>query len=330
MRDFTYVNSGSVEEAIKSRVNNGDDATFISGGTNLLYLMKRDVRRPKYLINLKNISGLDSIHWNEDLGLQIGALVKLSDLQESKDVSEHYPILLQCVSRIASPQIRNVATVGGNLSQEVWCWYLTEGFKCWMNGGKHCYAPGGDNRYHHSVAGGFICMAVHPSDLAPAFYALNAKLKIVGPGYEKTIGINELLPGISRVEGRLKQNALLNSEVITSISIPPPVPGSMGIFLKCASRESFDFSLASVSLVMALDGERCTDIDVVLGGVATMPYKATKVESLLKGKTISPQLIEDASALVFERESPLSMNEYRIHLARDLVRTALFQIINRP
>ncbi|MGH2638371.1 MAG: FAD binding domain-containing protein [Rhabdochlamydiaceae bacterium] len=328
MYDFKYIDAGSAREAVELREKYGEDATFVSGGTNVLYLMKRDVRRPKYLINLKNITGLDSIRWDKKEGLRVGAIVKLSSLQHANDVVDHYPVLTQSAGRIASPQIRNAATVGGNLSQEVWCWYLTENFPCWMNGGKFCFAPGGDNRYHHTVAGGFLCMAIHPSDLAPALYALNAKVNIVGLNYEKEIGIPELLPGYTKVEGKLKQNTLLKSELITSVQIPPPESGSKGVFLKFAARESFDFALASVSLIVTLESDICKNISVVLGGVATMPYKATKVESLLKGKKISPELVEDASESVFDRAAPLSMNAYRIRLARELVRKALLQVCN--
>ena len=216
--------------------------------------MKRGVRTPKYLINIKNISGLDSIRFDAG-GLTIGSLVRLDKIKYSEAVNTHYPIIAQSAERIASPQIRNAATVGGNLSQEVWCWYLMEGFNCWLNGGKHCFAPGGDNRYHHSVAGGFICQAIHPSDLAPSLYALNARVKVVGSNNEREIGIDELLPGFTKVEGKLKQNTLRNDELIVSVHVPVPASGSRGIFLKYAARESFDFSLASVALNVALEGE---------------------------------------------------------------------------
>lgn len=330
MKDFTYLSPNTLEEALSLRTKYGEEATFLSGGTNLLYMMKRDVRRPKYLINLKNVKGLDSIRWNKEEGLNIGALVNLTKLQHNETVVSHYPILSQSISRIASPQVRNAATIGGNLSQEVWCWYLMEGFPCWMNGGKHCFAPEGDNRYHHTVAGGFICMAIHPSDLAPALYAMNATVTIAGPSYEKKIKIPELLPGYTRIEGRLKQkyvfeNTLRGDELIVSVHVPTPSEGTRAVFLKSAARESFDFALASASIVVALEGGSCKDASIVLGGVATMPYKATRVESKLKGATVTTELIEEASSLVFERESPLSMNAYRIQLVKELVKRGLLQ-----
>jgi len=325
INDFTYLDSRSVKEAIELRAKYPEDSTFVAGGTNLLYLMKRGVRKPKYLINIKSISGLDSVRFDAE-GLTIGSLVRLDKLQYSEVVNTHYPMIAQSVGKIASPQIRNVATVGGNLSQEVWCWYLTEGFDCWMNGGRHCFAPEGDNRYHHSVAGGFICQAIHPSDLAPTLYALDARVNVAGPNNERKMGIDELLPGFTKVEGKLKQNILKSDELIVSVHVPVPASGSRSIFLKYAARESFDFSLASVALNVTFEGETIKDLRAVLGGVATKPLRASNVETTLKGKRASLELLQKASENVFDKELPLSMNSYRIRLTRELVRRALFEV----
>jgi xanthine dehydrogenase YagS FAD-binding subunit len=329
MYDFTYFDPSSLEEAITLKSKYGvDECAFVAGGTNLLYLMKRGVRRPKYLINIKNISKLNALHFENDKGLTIGSLVSLERIQNSREVMGYYPLLSESAARIASPQIRNVATVGGNLAQDVWCWYLTEGFHCWMNGGRHCYAPGGDNRYHHSVAGGFICLAVHPSDLAPVFLALDAEVEILGLEGRKVVGISELLPGFSKVEGKLKQNTLKSSELITSVRVPRPQPKTRSVFLKYAPRRSFDFSISSVAVVAVMDEdeESFKDLRVVLGGVATKPIRVTRVESALKGKRSSPALIEQVSQNAFEREIPLSLNLYRIHLTRELLRKALLEV----
>ena len=325
INDFAYLECGSVKEAVELRAKYGDDSTFMAGGTNLLYMMKRGVRKPKFLVNLKNIPGLDGIRLDGE-GLKIGSLVRLSELESSEVVSTHYPILTQSVEKIASPQIRNVATVGGNLSQEVWCWYLMEGFNCWMNGGRHCFAPGGDNRYHHSVAGGFICLAIHPSDLAPALCALNAKVEIVSSNGQKHMGVDELLPGFTKVEGKLKQNVLKSDELIVSVRVPSLPNGTRSIFLKYAARESFDFSLASVAVCARVTEEGIRDLRVFLGGVATNPLRATDLEAELEEKRPTLELIERASEKVFTREIPLSMNSYRIRLTHELLRRALIEV----
>ena len=326
MHDFSLLRPDTVANAIALKKKFGSDSTFVSGGTNLLYLMKRGVRRPKYLINLKDIDGLASIDYHEDKGLRIGGLTKISELQYSEIVLDHYPILSSCASRIASPQIRNAATIGGNLSQEVWCWYLAEGFDCWMNEGKRCYAPGGDNRYHHSVTGGYICLAVHPSDLATAFLALDARVAVANEGSEKQMRIDELLPGFTKVEGKLKQNVLRSDEIITEVRIPPLKSGARCVFRKYAARESFDFSLASVAIVLDMEGDFCDDARVVLGGIATKPYRSTTVESALRGKRLTKDVIENASKTPFDREIPLTMNAYRIQFSKELIREALLQI----
>jgi xanthine dehydrogenase YagS FAD-binding subunit len=328
MNEFSYLEARSVEEAIALKQKHGTESAFVAGATNQLYLMKRGVRKPKFLINVKTINGLDAITFDENHGLEIGSLVKINDLQESQLVTGHYPMLAQCAGKIASPQIRNAATVGGNLSQEVWCWYLAEGFDCWMNGGKYCYAPDGDNRYHHSVNGGYVCLAVHPSDLATAFLALEAKVHVAGRGGgSRVLGIEELLPGFTKVEGKLKQNALTNDEVITLVSIPPLPTGSRGVFTKYAVRDSFDFALSSVAMVMELEGgDYCKGLRVAIGGVANNPFRATRVESELTGRRLSRGLLEACVEKVFKKEAPLNKNAYRIHLTKELVRQAVLEL----
>jgi len=327
MHDFAFLRPDTVAEAVVLKKEFGSDSTFVAGGTNLLYLMKRGVRKPRYLINLKDIGGLDSIEFDEEKGLRIGGLAKISELQRSELVLRYYPVLSSCASRIASPQIRNSATVGGNLSQEVWCWYLAEGFDCWMNDGRHCYAPSGDNRYHHSVAGGYICLAVHPSDLATAFLALDSTVVVAGTEHEKRLRIDELLPGFTKVEGKLKQNILKSDQIITEVHVPPPKSGARSIFRKYAARESFDFSLSSVAILLNTEGDYCDDARVVLGGIATKPYRSTNVESVLRGKRLTREIIENASKAPFEREIPLTMNAYRIQFTKELIRSALLELV---
>ncbi|MHB8566394.1 MAG: FAD binding domain-containing protein [Nitrososphaerales archaeon] len=326
MLEFDYLSPNSVSEAIALKEKYGQDSTYVAGGTNLLYLMKRGVRTPKYLINIKDIGGMDSISYDNKTGLSIGSLAKIDDLQYSESVNAHYPMLSQCAARIASPQIRNSATVGGNLSQEVWCWYLTEGFNCWMNGGKHCYAPAGDNRYHHTLTGGYICMAIHPSDLATAFAALDARVQVVGSSKKKELGIEELLPGFTKVDGKLKQNILKSDELVTGIRVPPPALGSRGLFLKYAARESFDFALSAVALSMTFVEDVCKDLKIFLGGVSAGPYRSEKAESILNGKKITKELLEEASQNVFSKQMPLSLNAYRIRLTKELLREALLEL----
>jgi len=325
MHDLTYLEAQSVKEAIALKREHGSDCVFIAGGTNEIYLMKRGVRKPKFLINIKSIRGLNDLR--SDQGeLIIGSMVRISELENSKEVIRNYPMLSHCAGKIASPQIRNVATVGGNLSQEVWCWYLTEGFDCWMNGGTHCFAPGGDNRYHHSVDGGYICLAIHPSDLATAFLALDVQIDVAGEEGERRIGIGELLPGFSKVEGRLKQNALKSDEIITQVHVPASAAGSRGLFLKNAMRESFDFAISSIALSMTLEGNFCKDVKIAIGGVSTRPFRAARSESVLRGNELAEQLFEKASDVAFDREIPLSMNSYRIRLTKELLRQGLLEL----
>jgi len=321
VHDFVLLEPESLEEAISLRSKH-QDSTYIAGGTNLLYMVRRGVRRPKYLINLKSIRNLDSVEYNKE-GLRIGPLAKISALEHSEIVRDKFPVLSQAASKIASPQIRNMGTFGGNLCQEVWCWYLLEGFNCWLNDGKYCYAPAGDNRYHHSLMGGYHCFAVHPSDLGPVLKMLDAKITVAGLSGVRTISVDQLLPGFTKVEDMLKVNCLKPDELITEVQIPNMLEGSKSIFIKSAIRESFDFALSSVALLMMLEGDYCKDVRIVLGGVATKPYRARKAEDLLINQTITEDLVDNAVESVFDKVIPLSGNAYRIELSKALVRKAI-------
>ena len=238
-------------------------------------------------------------------------------------MKEKFPILAQAAKKIASPQIRYMATVGGNLAQDVWCWYLLEDFPCWLNGGDYCFAPEGDNRYHHSVLGGYFCFAVHPSDLATALSALDATLVIAGKDGTKEISLEKFLPGFTKVEGQLRQNVLKSDEILTEIRVAPKWQEAKGVFLKYAARQSFDFALASTAVTMRLENDRCKDIRIVLGGIAPSPFRARGAEDILLGKRLDKNLLEDAVEHLFGKTIALSGNSYRIQIGKDLVSKAL-------
>jgi xanthine dehydrogenase YagS FAD-binding subunit len=325
IEDFELLSPDSVNEAISYQSKFGKDARFFAGGTNLIYMMKRGVRSPRYLINLKTIQDLDSIGFDEE-GLCIGSLATVEEVENSGLIREKFPILAQAARRIASPQIRYMATVGGNLCQDVWCWYLLEDFPCWLNGGKRCFAPEGDNRYHHSVLGGYLCFAVHPSDLATALCALDATVAITGKEGTREIPIESLLPGFTKVEGELRQNVLRHDEILTKVRVKKQWEQANGVFIKFASRQSFDFALASVAVTMQMENECCKDVRIVLGGIAPSPFRERKSEEVLRGKVLTEDLLEKAVSSMFEKTIPLSGNAYRIQIGRDLAQRALAQL----
>ncbi len=291
-------------------------------------MMKRGVRSPHYLIDINSIKNLNYIKFDEKNGLKIGALTKICQLERSEEIKSRLPVVADAASSIASPQIRNVATVAGNLVQEVWCWYLLEGYDCWLNKGKYCYAPEGDNRFHHSILGGNLCFAVHPSDLAPVLTALDARITVQGASESRIISPKQLLPGFFKRDGNVEQNALEPDEIITEIRIEPLWQEYTGVFLKHAVRKSFDFALSSVTLLALVKEDLWEDVRIVLGGIGNTPYRAEKLEEALRGKRLTEELVTKAvEEKTFQKTIPLVMNAYRVRLTTALVKRAIGQVL---
>ena len=173
MINFKHINAVSTDDALSALSRYGEGAWLLAGGQDLLFRIKKFIVQPECVINLKSISGLNQIRSRPEENLRIGALATLSQVALSAELQKNYSVLAQAAAVVASPQIRNVGTLGGNICQDVWCWYLQDGFSCWKNGGKFCDLAGGDSRYYGSVMGGHLCLANHPSDTAVALAALD-------------------------------------------------------------------------------------------------------------------------------------------------------------
>lgn len=325
--EFGYLAPSTLDEAIKMLLSYGKGARVMAGGSDLLHLMKRGaaVPVPKVIVDIKGIEELRSLSFDQTVGLELGSLVTVNDIGESDLVAEHYPLLNQTVDYISSPQVRNVATVGGALSQQVWCWFLRNGMKCWRAGGEMCYAAqkGADTRYYHSVMGGNDCYAVHPSDLAVALEALDASVAVRGPHGTRTMSIAQFLPGNVQMDGVFQSHVLTQADVVTRVSVPPPAQGTRSVFLKTRVRNAFDFAIASVAVVLALDGMTVKDPKIVFGGVAPAPYRDTEAESTLGGLDLYDIDPAATSAAALAAAVPLQNNGYKVDVARGLLREAL-------
>jgi xanthine dehydrogenase YagS FAD-binding subunit len=306
-----------------------------AGGTDLIGCLRDQCMEsyPEAVIDIKEIPGLNCIKAGARI-LKIGALTKLTDLVQSAVIKEDYPLLAQAARSIAAPNIRNMATVGGNLAQEIRCWYFryskTIGgpIVCLRKGGKGCNAVAGDNRYHsifgaapafenaqtHEVRRG--CFAVHPSDLAVALTALDA---IIATN-RRTLTAQDFFAADTA-----HTTVLEIGELIKEIRIPKPPKGSRQSFQKFTLRKPIDFAVVSLAALITEKNGVCTDARLVLGGVAPSPIRALVAEEFLKGKAIDEAVSENAVPLAFADARPLSKNGYKIQIVRTLIRRALLE-----
>lgn len=317
----------TLREAVSLLDRFGDDAKVVAGGTDLMYLVKNGVRThiPRLMVDISNL-GLSYINFNEAAGLKIGATTHLSEIAEHNVTRGRFTVLAEAAERAASPQLRNMATIGGDLLQEVWCWYLRYNYDCWRNGGTICYGAIGDNRFYHSIFGGRLCYAVHPGDVAPALFALNARVVIASPSGEKTLTMDEFMPGIVLVDGKIKENVLRRNEILKEVVIPTPPAGTKSAFYKIAERGSIDFALASAAVVANISGSTVNSINIVLGGVDVKPRRAKAAEDFLRGSALNEQNIKRAADLAVQDAQPLTFgtgNAFRVEIARGAVTKAL-------
>jgi xanthine dehydrogenase YagS FAD-binding subunit len=331
MRAFEHMTAASAEEAIERLSESPDGATsLIAGGTDLLPLMKADLVTPARLIDLKPALELRGIKLYRNGGLQIGALTTLAALERAASgIAEQYAVyslLAQSIRDAATPQLRAMATVGGNLLQQYRCWYYRDGLNCWLAGGDECYAPDGQNQYHAIFQSG-PCVAAHPSDLAPALIALDASVTIQSQAGERELPVADLL--VAPTNDRRVAHTLGQREIVMRVNIPAPSATARGVYLKAMDRQAWSFALASVAVRLILDGNMVREARVVLGGVANTPRRAREAEAALVGQPITTELAASAGDLVAQGAKPLVLNGYKVRLARELTRRAILLAAGR-
>ena len=327
MKAFEWTNPTTVNEAVKmltdaSRGDIDEAPRPIAGGQDLLTTMKDYMSRPSRLVNLKSIRGLNNITLNAR-GLTIGALVTLTELEEHAGVRKSFPGLAEAALSIATPQIRNLGTVGGNLCQRPRCWYFRlEEVICLKKGGSECYAASGENKYN-AILGGGPSFIVHPSDLAPMLVALGATVTVAGATGKRVIPLDKFFTLPS--EGNIRrENVLKNEDIITEIQVPASPLAVRSTYLKFKERDSLDFALASAAVALRLAPNRTVrDVRIVLGGVAPVPWRVPAAEKFLIGKSLQPDVLAQAAKIPLADAKPLEKNEYKVPLAQTLIRRAL-------
>ena len=321
MKPFEHLNAKTVEEACGLLKQYKGRARINAGGTDLLPALKDRIlpTDPEALINIKTIPDLDTIREDRD-GLSIGALTRLSAVAASPVVGERYTVLAEAARAVATPQIRNMGTIGGNLCQDVRCWYyrypsqIGGPIRCLRKGSGPCPAVSGDNRYH-AILEGKGCFAVCPSDTAVALAALNAQIKVAGPTGERRIAVTDFFGPLG--------NALRQDEMVTEVEVPRVSDPAKQTFLKFTLRSPVDFAVVSVALVAAFERGICRDVRLALGAVASKPIRARKAETFLVGRPIDRDAAKEAAEQALADAKPLSMNAYKVEIAKALVQRAI-------
>jgi len=325
--DFEYVEPKSTEEACAFLKEHVRESKLIAGGTDLLPSMKQRIFKPKYVVNLGVLPNLDRIEFDEKTGLRIGALVKVRSLETDAMIRERYPMIGQAAEAVGSVQLRQMGTVGGNLSLDTRCYYYNQS-DFWRKCRPVCIKMGGETC--NAVGGGKKCFAVFSGDLAPALVALGAKIVLRSAKGERSLPLAEYYSG----DGA-KPLSLGPEEVLTRVEVPVVPKGAYGSYQKYRIRKSIDFPLAGVGALVVLEGKEkvCREARVVIGAVGTRPEEVKGIGELLKGKKMTESLIEEASEMAFKMARPVanaaSTPTYRKRMIKILVTRALKEAFSR-
>jgi len=294
----------------------GPQAVVVSGGSDLLRMIKHDLVAPDKLINLKSVKGLDKIQ-ADATGVRIGALVTLSTIAADPTIKSKYTCLAEAAASVATPQVRNAGTIGGNLAQRPWCWYFRNAlFNCLRKGGKQCYGANGENEHHAIFAGG-PCFMIHPSDTATALVALNGSIRIMGPAGERTVPVSSFFTTPDKDIKR--ENVLGPGEIIAGVTLPAAAAGEKSVYKKVMDRGTWDHAVVSLACVVNVSAGVCNSARIVLGGVAPTPWRVAAAEKLLVGQKVTPEQAVKVGAAAVRGAHPLKKNEYKVKVAQALV-----------
>ena len=321
MPAFELFQPASTADALNLLDRYGADAWIFAGGLDSFDWLKDRIKRPRYVVDLGGIAELKGVR-ERDGGLEIGAMTTLTDVVRHPMVRDRYAILTEAAEAAASPQIRNQGTIGGNLSQDTRCWYYRAGWSCYRAGGNICYAdtPESINR-EHAILEADRCVAVSPSDTAPALIVLGASMVIRGGGGERVIPAENYFVGPGTDITRM--TALQPGELLTAVRIPGDWAGAHFYWEKVRDRQVWDFALVSVASAMTLSGTTIQNIRLVVNGVAARPMRLATVEQYVKGKPRNEATAAAAGEMAIQGAQPLRFNAYKVPLMRNLVKRAI-------
>jgi xanthine dehydrogenase YagS FAD-binding subunit len=318
VKSFEWTEAATVADALTQI---GGGSAVKAGGLDLLDRMKEGIDSPSRLVNIRNVGELRGVRQERDGGLWLGPLTTLAELDAHPLVRQKFTALADSAGHAATPQIRNVATLGGNLLQRPRCWYFrSEDFDCRKKGGSVCYAQEGENQYH-AVFGNEVCAIVHPSATATALVALGARLQLKGAAGAREVALEEFF--VTPEEDVRRENRLGERELITGVRVPALAAGARSAYLKQGEKESFDWPLADVAVVAHTRAGKVERASIVLGAAAPVPLRARAAEEALAGKAVNEETARAAAKAAVAGARPLAQNAYKLPIFETLVRRAL-------
>jgi len=322
MKAFTNANARDLAHAV-TLIRQGRDknsrVAIAGGGSDLLGMMKERLVTPDLVIHLRTVKNLDQVKQTKE-GVTIGGLITLDALASHPLIRAQYAVLAEAAEGVATPQIRNVATLAGNVNQRPWCWYYRNGFTCLKNGGTTCYSVNGENQFH-AIFGGGPSYIVHPSDTAPALVALDATFRIVGVDGERRVPAAEYftLPTVDPA----RESVLKDGELLAEIVLPARNFASRSTYHKILDREAWTHAVVSAAVALDINQEVVRSARVVLGGVAPIPWRLPEVEKMLTGQRLTTELAARAGEAAVAGARPLAKNGYKVPLTRNMVKRTL-------
>jgi len=319
MNRFAFVDCTTVDQALAELK---DGAVLKAGGIDLLDLMKEGIVSPPRLVNIRNVGSLRGITTGED-GLHLKPLATLAEISEHPEIRRDYSALADAAGHAATPQVRNMATLGGNITQRPRCWYFrSSDFDCKKKGGtsQECHAHDGENQYHAVMNNG-TCASVHPSSTAVPLVAMNAEVEITSKRGKRKVSMADFY--LPPEKSLVNETVLQPDEIITGIFVPKPQRGTRSAYQKYGEKESFDWPLADAGIVLVMEGNKCRTASVVLGVAAPTPIRSREAEQALAGATINETTARAAAKAAMQSATPLSQNGYKVQLFQ----TAIYRTI---
>ncbi len=336
MNKFSWYEAKSVEDALKQvnstvsqvlmKQGNQPSSVFKAGGIDILDLMKEGLVRPDLVVSIKNIPGLDTIEFDSIKGLKIGAGVTLGELESDNRIKDQYLALHQAIAHAGTPQLRNSATLGGNLAQRTRCWYFRSiDHECYRKGSGTCFAQDGENEFH-AVMNNYPCASVHASSVATALMAFNARVEITdAKGKQKEVDMTTFF--VSPDKDSSRENILNANELITAVILPPVKDNTRSYYIKQGARESYDWAIADVAVVVEVSGNQCRTAEITLGAAAPVPIKAREAADRISGQVINEANAAAAGELAMKDATPLGKNAYKIPLFKAIIKRAILKTV---